>query len=101
MSRTSDAPMCHRCGGAPAFQWSRLANEQEAAAQRAEITAMQGRELSNEEIEARYGPLRVAVTGCVEHHLGDGIGEHYGLDQRALLHAADCGGHGACACGGE
>lgn len=90
----SDAPRCHVCGGVPVFQWSRLANEQEAEAQRAQLAVLQGRVLSDEEIAAKYGPLRVAVTGCVEHDLGDG-------ELRALVHEADCRGHEACWCAPE
>jgi len=101
MSGISDAPGCHRCGEQPLFQWSRLATEQEAAAQRAEITTLQGRELTEVEIATRYGPLRVAVTGCADHHLGDESDAESGLERRALLHAADCGGHGTCGCADE
>lgn len=88
----SDLPQCHVCGGAPVFQWSRLATAEEAAVQRSEIAVLQGRDLSDEEVATKYGPLRTAVTGCADH----------GLDEdgtlRAMLHAADCAGHGACAC---
>lgn len=95
----SDAPACHRCGDQPAFQWTRRANAEEAAAQKAEITRLQGRTLSDQEITARYGVLRVAVTGCARHHLGADSGEpDSGADRRALLHDVDCAGHGECAC---
>lgn len=90
----SDLPGCHVCGEPPVHQWTRLATEQEAAAQREEIATLQGRTLTDDEIAAKYGPLRTAVTGCAEH----------GLDEdgtlRTLLHDADCAGHGACACQG-
>jgi hypothetical protein len=77
----------------------RLADAQEAGAQRAGIAVLQGRVLSEQEIAVKYGPLRVSVTGCVEHHLGDDPADSdSGLDRRALLHDADCGGHGACGC---
>lgn len=88
----SDLPGCHGCGAVPVFQWSRLAGEEEAESQRREIATVQGRVLSDEEVAARYGPLRVAVTGCAEHDLGS-------ADARALLHVAECAGHGACGCG--
>lgn len=94
----SDAPTCHVCAGPAVFQWTRLADPLEAAAQRHQITQMQGRALSDEEIEQRYGLLRVAVTGCAEHHLGDGDADS-GMNRRALVHGVDCGGHGACECG--
>ena len=93
----SDLPGCHACGAAPVFQWARLATEEEAAVQRENITQMQGRELSDDVIAVKYGPLRTSVTGCAEHHLGlDGSD---GADRRVLLHDAACLGHGMCACG--
>lgn len=99
MGGISDLPGCHRCGGLPAFQWARKATEAEAEAQKLEISFLQGRELSDEEIAARYGPLRVAVTGCAEHHLGGAPDDaDSGLDRRALLHSTNCGGHGRCGC---
>ncbi|TMC49291.1 MAG: hypothetical protein E6J20_18115 [Chloroflexi bacterium] len=95
----TDAPGCHACGTPPLFQWTRLATATEAEKQKAEIARLQGRELTDAEIAARYGPLRIALTGCAAHHLGDVAGDaDSGLDRRALLHAADCGGHGACVC---
>jgi hypothetical protein len=96
----SDAPACHACGAPPLYQWSRRASTAEAARQKVEIARLQGRELSDTEIAERYGPLCVAVTGCAEHHLGGDPAEpDSGMDRRALLHDADCAGHGACECG--
>ena len=96
----SNLPACHRCGGTPAFQWPRKATEAEAAAQRAEWARLQGgRQLPEEELLRRYGPPQMPVTGCAVHHLGDDPDDpDSGLDRRALMHAADCGGHGVCAC---
>lgn len=95
----SSAPDCHRCGSQPTYQWARLATEEEAAAQRLEIARFQGRALSSEEIAVKYGPLRVAVTGCIDHHLGDNPNNaDSGLDRRALLHDTHCSGHGDCTC---
>jgi hypothetical protein len=95
----SDAPSCHACNADPLFQWSRLATPQEAERQKAEIFQMQGRVLSDEEIAQRYGPLRVAMAGCVEHHLGnDPENPDSGLELRAVLHDSGCQGHGACGC---
>ena len=95
----SDAPACHACGADPHFQWSRAATAEEAEQQKAEIFRLQGRELADAEIAERYGPLRVAVTGCAEHHLGAAADDpDSGLDRRALLHDADCAGHGVCVC---
>jgi len=51
-----------------------------------------GRELSGDEIAARYGPLRTAVTGCTDHAVADD------LNRMALVHGVDCGGHDACDC---
>lgn len=99
MAGTSDAPNCHRCGSSPVFQWTRRATAEESAAQRAEIAVLQGRKLTDDEIAARYGPLRVAVTGCVQHHLGDDPNEpDSGLELQALLHQAACTGHRECGC---
>jgi hypothetical protein len=94
----SDLAGCHRCGDLPAMQWMRRAGEAEAAIQRQRIAVMQGRELSDAEIEAKYGPLREAVTGCAVHHLGVAEDPDSGGDRRVLLHDADCGGHGECVC---
>jgi hypothetical protein len=95
----SDLPGCHRCGGDPLYQWTRRATADEAASQRREIARLQGRDLSDGEIAARYGPLRTAVAGCVEHHLGDDSGLVYtGESRRALLHDEYCAGHGSCEC---
>lgn len=93
----SDVPACHVCDAPAVFQWMRLANPLEAAEQRHQITQMQGRVLADEEIAQRYGPLRVAVAGCAEHHLGAGDADS-GLERRALVHGTGCSGHGACAC---
>jgi hypothetical protein len=93
----SNLPGCHTCGVTPMFQWTRLATPKEAEAQRQEITVLQGgRELSDEEIAQRYGPLRTAVTGCGLHSFDTKDDYRPGL--RAILHAADCAGHGSCAC---
>lgn len=107
----SDGPDCHACGAAPQFQWTRRATAEEAAVQKREIAELQGRVLTDAEIAERYGPLRVAVTGCVVHYLApepaDDSDEaaaqaaQAGVERRALLHEADCGGHGVCACEGQ
>lgn len=106
----TDLPGCHRCGGAPLFQWARRATAEEAARQRDQLAALHGRELSDAEIETIHGPLREAVTGCAEHHLGlapeDDSAEteldafEAGAVRRTLLHDTDCGGHGDCRCSG-
>lgn len=99
MTGISDLPTCHRCGVQPAFQWTRLATAAEAAAQRADVFRLQGRELDDDEIVARYGPMRVAVGGCADHAFGaESDDPHDGAGQRALLHSDDCGGHDACDC---
>lgn len=93
----SDLPPCHRCGGTPMFQWTRAATPGEAAALVAQLAVQQGRDLSETQAVALYGPLRMSVTGCADHGLdADGAS---GADLRALVHGADCGGHGACGCG--
>lgn len=99
MAGVTNAPTCHRCGAPPKYQWARLAGPEESAAQRAEIAALQGRELTDEEVAQRYGPLRAAVTGCAQHHLGnDPDDPDSGLELRALLHQSACAGHGECGC---
>lgn len=95
----SDVPACHACSAPPLYQWSRLATAAEAASQKADIFRLQGRVLSDEDIAQRYGPLRVAVSGCADHHLGDDPQDpDSGMKLRALLHNADCEGHSACGC---
>lgn len=95
----TDAPGCHRCGAPPLFQWVRLAAGVEIEQQKLQIGQLQGRRLDDEEIAQRYGPLRVAVTGCADHHLGmDTADPDSGLDLRALVHRSDCGGHYECRC---
>ena len=97
----SDAPPCHICGAEPRHQWIRYATVAEAELRAAEITQLQGRMLAVAEIEQRYGPAVVSVTGCAVHHLGDDPDDpDSGLERRALVHDADCAGHGECACDG-
>lgn len=104
----TDAPACHICGAPPLYQWRRRATPEESAQRRTEVSLLQGRVLTDVEIEQRYGPAVTAVTGCAVHHLapepGDGTpgaaaaAEQAGTDRRALLHDVDCGGHGGCVC---
>jgi len=91
----TDAPACQVCGLPPVFQWARLANAAEQDRQLGEIAILQGRRLEDAEVARRYGPLRVAVTGCGDHSLGDG---EEGAMLRTLLHSATCGGHSKCHC---
>jgi hypothetical protein len=101
---------CHACGGAPRHHWRRTATEDEAAAYVAEIRRHRREdlripsELTYQAIALMYGPAHVAVHGCADHDLAPACGgdeaaaAQAGAERRALLHAADCAGHGACAC---
>lgn len=107
MSTTNVGP-CHHCGGRPAAQWARLATGAEAAAQRVEIQAMVGHAVDDAYIAERYGPLRTAVFGCEQHDLSPAPADQTpdaaaaagqaGMELRSIVHRADCGGHGQCAC---
>jgi hypothetical protein len=101
---------CHRCGSAPTLQWQRRATDAEALAQRSEIEGIVGHPVDDAYVLERYGEPRAAVFGCAEHDLSPApadqtpdalaAAKQSGLDLRALVHAADCGGHGHCACKG-
>lgn len=95
----TDAPACHVCGAPPLYQWLRRATPEESAQRRAEVLLLQGRALTDDEIEQRYGPAVAAVTGCAEHHLGEDPDDpDSGMNRRALLHDVGCEGHGECTC---
>lgn len=91
------APTCHRCGQPATAQWQRAANDNEReahwAALEAHIRAQPNLfDDTNATFTADYTELVThAVYGCDEHQVPDAT----------LLHAADCGGHQACQCGGE
>ena len=96
-ARQSRVLTCHRCGTVATAQWQRYGTdaerEQHWAALEAHIRSQPNLfDDSNASYTAdRDQPVTKAVFGCDEHR----------VDDMALLHAADCGGHGACACGGE
>lgn len=107
---------CHRCGRPATTQWRRNATDTEAeqhwAAVEQHIRSIPNLvDASNAEYVAdRDQPVVKAVFGCDEHDLSPTpadagkkatvAAKQVGADARALTHAADCGGHGACQCGG-
>jgi hypothetical protein len=112
----SRQPACHRCGTVATSQWPRASTdaerEQHWAAVEAHIRSIP--DLfggQNAEYTAdRSEPVTKAVFGCDEHDLSPApaddsdeaiaAAEQAGTELRTLTHAADCGGHGACQCGG-
>lgn len=110
------APPCHRCDATATTSWQRAATDAERdgywAAMELNIRSQPNLfDASNAEYTAdRSQPVTKAVFGCDEHDLSpkpaDGTkkaaaaAKQAGLDARALTHAADCGGHGECQCGG-
>ena len=96
-TRQSQVPTCHRCGAVATVSWQRHGaddeREQHWAALEAHIREQPNLfDDSNASYTAdREQPVTKAVFGCDEHQ----------VDDMTLLHVADCGGHGACGCGGE
>jgi hypothetical protein len=107
---------CHRCGRPATTQWQRNGTDAEAEQHWAALEA-HIRSQSNlfgsenaEYVADRSEPVAKAVFGCDEHDLSpapaDGGDEataaakQAGAELRSLSHDADCGGHGACGCGG-
>lgn len=90
-------PTCHYCGTRATTQWQRAATDAEAEQHWAAL------EQNIRSIPDLFGhgnatytadrtqPVTKAVHGCDEHQVPD----------PTLLHAADCGGHQACQCGGD
>jgi hypothetical protein len=96
LGAATPSPVCHRCDSPATAQWQRSGTdaerEQHWAALEAHIRSQPNLfDSSNAEYTAnRNEPVTKAVFGCDEHL----------VDDMTLLHAADCGGHGACGCGG-
>ena len=120
-SRRQPEHRCHRCGGTPTHQWTRRATDQEAeawhAAREQHIRAHNDGRAAAGYVSDRSDVVTLAVHGCDEHNLTpvpdepvdsspEALGavnfaaQDAGAALRALLHDADCGGHGACGCGG-
>jgi hypothetical protein len=109
-----DTPRCHACDIPPTHLWLRQATAEEAAAIRSEIRRYRrielhlDGELSDEDLDRYYGAPRVPVAGCADHNLAPApdsddqgaieTATQAGTERRALLHAAECGGHDNCAC---
>jgi len=105
---------CHRCGQAATHQWPRRATDQEAedwhAAREQWIRQHNDGRPEAEYVSDRSDTVTVAVHGCDDHKLtpeipvdnpeAAQIALDAGAARRALVHDADCGGHGACGCGG-
>lgn len=88
---------CHNCNQPATAQWQRAATDEEREGYWAAIE-LNIRSQPNviDDQNANYTADRSqavtkAVFGCDEHQVAD----------MAMVHAADCGGHGACGCGGE
>lgn len=110
------APPCHRCNSDATTSWKRAATDAERegywAALEANIRSQPNLfDSSNAEYTAdRTQPVTKAVAGCDEHDLSPApaaagkkaaaAAKQAGAEARALTHAADCGGHGECQCGG-
>lgn len=115
-TRAPARPICHRCDTVATVSWQRTATDDERvgywAAIELNIRSQPNLfDAQNSEYTAdRTQPVIKAVFGCDEHDLSpapaDGgkksaaAAKQAGLELRALTHAADCGGHGECGCGG-
>lgn len=106
---------CHRCQAPATVQWPRLASAEEAEAWHAGReqhirAANDGRDAAGY-VSDRTDTVTLAVHGCEQHDLspapfphdsgGAMAAKQIGAKLRALTHDADCGGHGACQCGGD
>lgn len=93
--RQSDRATCHRCGDPATQQWPRHATPDEAedwhAAREQHIRAHNDGRAEAEYISDRSDTVTLAVHGCDEHV----------VPEPHRTHDADCGGHGACQCGGD
>lgn len=96
-ARQAPQNRCHRCGAVATTQWQQHATAEAAeahwVAQEQHIRSL-ANSLRPEQanyVADRTGPVTKAVHGCDEHV----------IDAPHLTHGVDCGGHGACACGGE
>lgn len=89
--------VCHRCGLDATTQWQRFGTdaerEQHWAAIEQNIRSIPDLfgSQNGEYAADRNQPVVKAVFGCDEHLVADAT----------ILHAADCGGHGTCECGGS
>lgn len=106
---------CHRCQAPATAQWTRYASAQEAedwhTAREQHIRTHNDGRAAAEYVSDRTDTVALAVHGCDDHDLSPGPADdtnaaeyearQLGADRRALLHDADCGGHGACECGGN
>lgn len=94
MSRTTPRHACHRCEAPATQQWPRHATPDEAedwhAAREQHIRAHNDGKPEAEYVSDRTDTVTMAVHGCDEHV----------VDDPRHTHDADCGGHGACQCGG-
>ena len=110
------SPPCHRCNSSATTSWQRAATDTEREgywdAIEQNIRAQPNLfDASNAEYTAdRSAPVTKAVFGCDKHDLSPAPADagkkaaatarQAGADLRTLTHAADCGGHGECQCGG-
>lgn len=95
-NRAPRQPTCQHCGTVATVSWQRTATDAERdgywAAIEANIRSQPNLfNAQNAEYTAdRTQPVTKAVFGCDDHQ----------VDDMAAVHAADCGGHGACQCEG-
>lgn len=108
-------PTCHHCGTPATHQWQRAATPDEAeqhwAALEQNIRASNSGRPDVDYTHPRNDEVRKAVFGCDNHRLNPTPADNTpeaiaaaiqtGAERRAILHAADCAGHGACQCGEE
>jgi len=85
---------CHRCHAPATQQWPRHATPDEAedwhAAREQHIRAHNDGRPEADYVANRADAVTLAVHGCNNHV----------VDDPRRTHDADCGGHGACQCGG-
>jgi hypothetical protein len=116
VERSARPNPCHRCAAPATVSWQRAATDDERE-QHWDAMEQNIRNQPNlfdgsnaEYVADRTAPVTKAVFGCDEHDLSpasaDGgkkaaaAAKQDGAELRALTHVADCGGHGACGCGG-
>jgi hypothetical protein len=106
--------VCHRCQAPATAQWQRHATADEAEAWHAGreqwIRQHNDGHAEAEYVSDRADTVTLAVHGCDDHDLSPGPADEtnaakyearqVGAGLRTLTHDADCGGHGACGCGG-
>lgn len=110
---TDTAHACHNCSNPATSQWQRQATpdetEQHWTAVEQNIRANNSGNPDVDYVADRTDTVTKSVFGCEQHDLSPApvddtpearaAATQAGLERRALIHASDCGGHGACQCG--